>query len=63
MVSMEIIDVLHYFYRLLQNNNITGPVPPEVGKLSKLHTLDLSDNLFTGEVPASLGHLRSLQYM
>ncbi|KAK3010093.1 hypothetical protein RJ639_012214 [Escallonia herrerae] len=45
------------------NNNITGPIPAELGRLWKLHTLDLSDNFFTGEIPSSLGRLRSLQYM
>ncbi|WRX21669.1 hypothetical protein QQP08_014156 [Theobroma cacao] len=45
------------------NNNITGPIPTELGKLSKIQTLDLSDNSFTGEIPTSLGNLRSLQYM
>jgi len=48
---------------VLQNNNITGPIPSEIGKLSKLQTLDLSDNFFNGEIPPSLGHLRSLQYL
>lgn len=49
--------------RLLQNNNITGPVPKEVGKLLKLRTLDLSDNFLSGEIPASIGQLESLEYL
>ncbi|XP_020977879.1 protein NSP-INTERACTING KINASE 1-like isoform X2 [Arachis ipaensis] len=48
---------------MLQNNNITGPIPSELGKLPKLQTLDLSNNFLSGEIPPSLGHLRSLQYM
>jgi len=48
---------------VLQNNNITGPIPSELGKLSMLQTLDLSDNLFDGKIPPSLGHLRNLQYL
>ncbi|XP_051140729.1 protein NSP-INTERACTING KINASE 1 isoform X2 [Andrographis paniculata] len=35
----------------------------ELERLSKLQTLDLSNNLFTGTIPPSLGHLRNLQYM
>jgi Leucine-rich repeat (LRR) protein len=61
-LSLNIWDVTCIF-RLLQSNNITGPIPAEIGKLSKLHTLDLSDNFFTGKIPSSLGHLRNLEYM
>ncbi|WVZ06621.1 hypothetical protein V8G54_019967 [Vigna mungo] len=50
-------------FRLLQNNNISGPIPSELGKLPKLQTLDLSNNFFRGEIPQSLGHLKSLQYL
>ncbi|KAI7993868.1 Protein NSP-INTERACTING KINASE 1 [Camellia lanceoleosa] len=49
--------------KLSQNNNITGPIPPEFGRLSKVITLDLSNNFFTSEVPFSRGHLKSLRYM
>jgi Leucine-rich repeat (LRR) protein len=48
---------------LLQNNNINGLIPAEIGKLAKLKTLDLSSNHFSGEIPSSVGHLESLQYL
>ncbi|KAK6931415.1 Protein kinase domain [Dillenia turbinata] len=48
---------------LLQNNYISGLIPAELGKLSKLHTLDLSSNIFSGEIPSSLSHLKGLQYL
>ncbi|URE29171.1 NSP-interacting kinase [Musa troglodytarum] len=48
---------------LLQNNNISGSIPPEIGKLFRLHTLDLSNNEFSGAIPTSLGNLRGLQYL
>nr|GEX12509.1 protein NSP-interacting kinase 1-like [Tanacetum cinerariifolium] len=48
---------------LLQNNNITGSIPKEIGKLKMLQTLDLSDNHFTNGIPSSLGYLIALQYM
>ncbi|KAM7464407.1 hypothetical protein LguiA_032528 [Lonicera macranthoides] len=48
---------------LLQNNNISGTIPSELGRLEKLRTLDLSNNFFTGEIPPSLAHLESLQYL
>lgn len=49
--------------RLLQNNNISGKIPPELGNLPKLQTLDLSNNRFSGLIPASLSQLNSLQYL
>lgn len=48
---------------LLQNNNISGEIPLELGKLSKLQTLDLSNNGFSGIIPESLGHLTNLRYL
>lgn len=50
-------------FRLLQNNNITGVIPAELGNLPRLKTVDLSDNKLTGEVPASLAQIESLQYL
>ncbi|XP_077249073.1 zinc finger BED domain-containing protein RICESLEEPER 1-like [Tasmannia lanceolata] len=48
---------------LLLQNNKSGPIPQEIGKLSRLHTLDLSNNFFTGKIPSSLSHLKSLEYL
>lgn len=46
--------------RLLQNNQLTGPIPAEIGKLLALQTLDLSGNQFAGDIPSSLGFLTHL---
>ncbi|KAL6570984.1 Protein NSP-INTERACTING KINASE 2 [Orobanche gracilis] len=48
---------------VLQENNITGEIPNELGKLPKLQALDLSDNLLTGEIPSSLSNLKTLNYL
>jgi PKD repeat protein len=44
----------------LPANNLTGGVPSEVGSLVSLVTLDLSDNLLSGEIPVSLMALVNL---
>jgi Leucine-rich repeat (LRR) protein len=49
--------------RLLQNNNVTGRLPPELGALPRLQTLDLSNNRLSGRVPDTLGHLSTLRYL
>ncbi|KAA8522823.1 hypothetical protein F0562_009246 [Nyssa sinensis] len=48
---------------LLQNNNISGEIPPELGFIPNLQTLDLSNNRFSGHVPESLALLNALQYL
>ncbi|CAF2143284.1 unnamed protein product [Brassica napus] len=49
--------------KLLQNNYITGNIPPEIGKLMKLKTLDLSNNNFSGQLPSTLSHSKNFQYL
>ena len=44
----------------LEDNNLVGPIPPELGDLSKLETLILADSL-TGQIPPELGDLASLE--
>ena len=39
---------------------MTGPIPPELGKLTKLELLRLSNNGLTGPIPPELGQLTQL---
>ena len=41
-------------------NDLTGPIPAELGDLSSLTALNLSLNQLTGPIPAELGDLSSL---
>lgn len=39
---------------------MTGPIPPELGRLRNLEALFLGDNRLTGSIPPELGQLRNL---
>jgi len=41
-------------------NQLTGPIPPEIGNLSNLTALYLSGNQLTGPIPPELGNLSNL---
>ena len=45
----------------LPDNNLAGPIPPELGGLGKLERLSLWGNQLTGVIPARLGDLANLQ--
>jgi hypothetical protein len=44
--SVEDTDTLN-----LYNNDLTGPIPPEIGNLTNLIRLDLSNNQLSGVIP------------
>ena len=48
---------------ILSENQLTGPIPPELGDLSALETLILSGNQLTGPIPPELGNLSELVWM
>ena len=45
----------------LQENNLTGQIPSEVGNLSSLIILDMDSNRLSGSMPSVLGNLANLQ--
>ena len=44
----------------LQNHNLNGPLPTELGALSALEELNLADNHLSGPIPPELGNLSQL---
>ncbi|MBE6186454.1 MAG: redoxin domain-containing protein [Rikenellaceae bacterium] len=40
----------------MQNNNLNGVLPPEIGNFVNLEWLDLSGNKLSGQIPAELGN-------
>ena len=46
---------------LLGSNNLRGRIPPEVGQLSSLRSLDLARNRLSGPIPPELGDLEEVE--
>ena len=46
----------------LQGNRLTG-IPPEIGKMSNLEVLNVSDNNLEGSIPPELGNLENLNVL
>ncbi len=45
----------------LDGFGLTGVIPPEMGQLSELRTVDLASNKLTGSIPSELGNLAFLE--
>ena len=46
---------------LVDNDELNGSIPPELGDLSSLNMLDVSGNNLSGTIPPELGNLSSLE--
>ncbi|MYD56783.1 MAG: hypothetical protein F4246_07205 [Rhodothermaceae bacterium] len=47
----------------LDNNSLSGPIPPELGNLEHLWGLWLDNNSLSGPIPPELGNLEQLQWL
>ncbi len=50
-------------YLYLQNNNLTGSIPPEIGNLTGLIRFYLYGNNLSGSIPPEIGLLSNLDYL
>lgn len=48
-------------YTSMISNNLTGELPPELGNLSELVSLEIYDSNLTGPIPPELGNLSKLR--
>ena len=47
----------------LVRNNLTGTIPPEIGNLTGLESLEISGNPLTGPIPPQIGSLTGLKWL
>ncbi len=47
----------------LSDNNLSGSIPSQLGKLSNLEILDLNSNQLSGNIPSQLGNLSYLEIL
>ncbi|KAJ9683606.1 hypothetical protein PVL29_019252 [Vitis rotundifolia] len=64
----SILDQIHSLTKLifhldLSDNQLTGPIPHQIGTLTELTYLNLSWNELTGAIPSSLGRLTKLTHL
>jgi hypothetical protein len=48
-----VLTISFYFIRDLSGNELTGSIPPQLGNISGLETLELHNNRLIGTIPIS----------
>ena len=48
---------------ILKGAGLKGEIPPDIGNLTNLENLNLSENQLTGSIPPDIGNLTNLKYL
>jgi Leucine rich repeat len=59
----EGVDVGHYEHLWLVDNNLKGPLPPEIALLTHLQSIDFENNSLIGSAPPEISGLQQLQHV
>ncbi|XVF79296.1 hypothetical protein PTKIN_Ptkin14bG0210000 [Pterospermum kingtungense] len=63
-INIELVRILSIQTTIdLSNNNFSGEIPANVGKLKSLKGLNLSHNSLVGHIPSSMGSLTNLEWL
>ncbi|KAI4367160.1 hypothetical protein MLD38_022928 [Melastoma candidum] len=60
---MEVLALKNLYWLYLTNCTISGRIPDEIGNLTLLENLELSDNLLWGEIPGGIGRLGRIRQL
>eukprot|EP00903_Cladosiphon_okamuranus_P012257 g11495.t1 len=52
-----------YLNLRFEGNNVSGAIPPQLGRLKALKKLDLTGNTLFGDIPRELGELGALEHL
>lgn len=50
-------------HSLVNNNELTGPIPPELGNLTSMIRFQIDVNRLSGAIPAELGNLTNVNHL
>ena len=54
---------VHCSHMNKENNDVTGGIPTELGRLRSLKALNLNNNIFTGAIPSEMGNLPEVKHL